>query len=174
MSSVNKVILIGNAGSDPEIKSFDNGGKIARLPLATSEKYTNRNGEKVTSTEWHNLIFRGGIVGVVEKFVSKGDKLFIEGSIKTRSWTDRSTNTERYTTEIVVLNMQMLSSRQSGQAQNGGYASPQANQQRQQPAAQQQAQNQGSPVTQGQNRSLPSYDSSVPNPFDEDDDDLPF
>lgn len=182
MSSVNKVILVGNVGTNPEIKVFQDGGKIARLPLATSEKYKNRNGEEVNSTEWHNLIFRGGIVGVVEKWVHKGTKLYVEGSIKTRSWTDQRTSETKYTTEIFVNNMLMLGSPSGGQGQNngqnGGHASPQANQQIQQPAQQyQQPQNN---QQQAPPRSNPPQNQQGFTPqnnlaqYEEQEDDLPF
>ena len=104
--SVNKVILIGNLGADPEIKSFQNGGKIANLRIATSEQWKDRmTGERKERTEWHQVVINGeGLVGVVERFLKKGSKVYIEGSLRTRKWQDRDGN-DRYTTEIVIAGM---------------------------------------------------------------------
>jgi len=103
VSSVNKVILIGNVGNDPEIKSFNNGGKVANLSIATSEKWKDKqSGEKRERTEWHRVaVFNDGLVGIVERYVKKGSKLYIEGKLQTRKWQDRDGN-DRYTTEVVV------------------------------------------------------------------------
>lgn len=109
--SLNKVILIGNLGADPEVKHFENGGSLARFPIATSESYTNRNGEQVTQTEWHNIVVRGGLVEVVNKYLNKGDKVYIEGRIRTRSWQDQASKETRYTTEIMTDNFMMLGGR---------------------------------------------------------------
>ena len=101
--SVNKVILIGNLGADPEVKSFQNGGKIANLRIATSETWKDRNtGERKERTEWHTVVINGdGLIGVVERFLRKGSKVYIEGQLRTRKWQDQSGN-DRYTTEISV------------------------------------------------------------------------
>lgn len=109
--SVNKVILIGNLGAEPEIKHFENGGSLARFPIATSESYTNRSGEQVTQTEWHNVVVRGGLVDVVSKYLNKGDKVYVEGRIRTRSWQDQASKETRYTTEIMTDNFMMLGGR---------------------------------------------------------------
>ena len=103
MSSVNKVILIGNLGKDPEVKSFSNGGRIANFSIATSENWKDKaTGERKERTEWHNITVQGdGLVGVVERFLKKGSKIYIEGKLQTRKWQDRDGN-DRYTTEIVV------------------------------------------------------------------------
>ena len=105
--SVNKVLLIGNVGRDPEVRHLDKDVTVANFPLATSESYTAKNGEKVTTTEWHNLVVWRGLAKVVEQYVKKGDKLYIEGRIRTRTWDDKDGN-KRYTTEIYVDNMEML------------------------------------------------------------------
>ncbi|MFC2129045.1 single-stranded DNA-binding protein [Bacteroidota bacterium] len=105
--SVNKVILIGNVGKDPEVRHLENGGPVARFSLATSETFTNKNGEKVTTTEWHNVVFWRRLAEVVEKYVTKGSKLYVEGKITHRTWDDKEGN-KRYTTEIVGNTMQML------------------------------------------------------------------
>jgi len=105
--SVNKVILIGNLGADPEVKSFQNGGKIANLRIATSENWKDRNtGERKERTEWHSVVLNSeGLVGVAERFLRKGSKVYIEGQLRTRKWQDASGN-DRYTTEISVGGMQ--------------------------------------------------------------------
>lgn len=107
--SVNKATLLGNLGKDPELKVFEGGNKLARFPLATSESFTNRNDEKVEQTDWHNVVVRGGLADVADKYLHKGDKVYLEGRIKTRSWEDRSTQQQRYITEIIVDEMIMLS-----------------------------------------------------------------
>lgn len=123
--SVNKVILIGNLGADPEIKSFQNGGKIANLRIATSEQWKDRTtGERKERTEWHSVTINGdGLVGVVERFLKKGSKVYIEGSLRTRKWQDRDGN-DRYTTEVVVAGMggtlTMLDGPSGGGSRGGG------------------------------------------------------
>ncbi|MDE1918478.1 MAG: single-stranded DNA-binding protein [Sphingomonadales bacterium] len=101
--SVNKVILVGNLGADPEVKSFQNGGRIANLRIATSESWKDRtSGERKERTEWHQVVLQSdGLVGVAERFLRKGSKVYIEGSLRTRKWQDQSGN-DRYTTEISV------------------------------------------------------------------------
>lgn len=112
---VNKVILIGNVGADPEIRYLDGGTAVANLRLATTESYKNKNGERVEQTEWHNIVLWRGLAEVTEKYVKKGMKLYIEGRIRTRTWDDQN-GAKRYTTEIYADNMQMLSS--SGKGDN--------------------------------------------------------
>lgn len=104
--SVNKVILVGNLGADPEVKSFQNGGRIANLRIATSESWKDRaTGERKERTEWHSVAVQSdGLVGVVERFLRKGSKVYIEGQLRTRKWQDQSGN-DRYTTEISVGGM---------------------------------------------------------------------
>lgn len=108
--SINKVILVGNVGQDPRVTYFDSGNCVAELPLATTERgYTLQNGTQVPDrTEWHNLVFRSRLAQVVEQYVRKGDKLYVEGKIRTRSYDDK-TGIKRYITEINVDNMEMLS-----------------------------------------------------------------
>jgi single-strand DNA-binding protein len=117
---INKVILIGNVGKDPEVRYIDNDVPVAHFPLATSETYRNRDGEKVTQTEWHNIVLWRGLAKVAENYVKKGHALYIEGKIRTRSYEDRDGN-KRYITEIVADNMQMLT-RKSDSAYAGGTA----------------------------------------------------
>ena len=101
--SLNKVMLIGNLGQDPEIKSFQNGGKVCNLRIATSETWKDRNsGERQERTEWHSVaIFSEGLVNVAERYLRKGSKVFIEGKLQTRKWQDQSGN-DRYSTEVVL------------------------------------------------------------------------
>jgi single-strand DNA-binding protein len=114
--SVNKVILIGNVGKDPDVRYLDNHVCVANLTLATTERgYTAQNGTQVPDrTEWHNLVFWRGLAETVEKYVHKGDKLYVEGSIRNRSYDDQN-GVKRYVTEIFVDTMEMLSSRQPKQ-----------------------------------------------------------
>ncbi|WP_163707932.1 single-stranded DNA-binding protein [Mangrovibacterium lignilyticum] len=123
--SVNKVILIGNVGQDPEVRHLDKDVTVANFSLATSESYTAKNGEKVTTTEWHNIVVWRGLAKVVEQYVNKGDKLYIEGRIRTRSWDDKEGN-KRYTTEIYADILEMLTPR--GQSSGGHQASEPQNQ----------------------------------------------
>ena len=107
--SVNKVILIGNLGKDPEVRHLENGTVVASFPLATSEVYTDRStGEKKELTDWHNIVVWRGLAEVVEKYVRKGTKLYVEGKLKNRSWQYKEGNT-RYTTEVVADEITMLS-----------------------------------------------------------------
>ena len=101
--SVNKCIILGNLGQDPEVKSFQNGGRIANLRIATSEQWKDRaSGERKERTEWHSVTIQGdGLVGVVERFLRKGSKVYIEGKLQTRKWQDQS-GADRYSTEVVV------------------------------------------------------------------------
>ena len=108
---VNKVILIGNVGADPDVKYLEGGVAVARFSLATSEVYNNKNGERVTQTEWHNIVLWRNLAQIAEKYVRKGMMLYIEGRIRTRSWDDQN-GVKRYTTEIYGDNFQMLSRKQ--------------------------------------------------------------
>ena len=124
--SVNKVILVGNLGADPEVKSFQNGGKVCNLRIATSESWKDRmTGEKKERTEWHTVaIFSEGLVGVAERFLRKGSKVYIEGQLRTRKWQDQSGN-DRYSTEVVLQGLgsvlTMLDGAPGGGGQGGGY-----------------------------------------------------
>ena len=109
--SVNKVILIGNVGKDPEIRHLDSGVAVANFTLATSESYNAKNGERVTNTEWHNIVVWRGLADVVEKYVKKGSKLFLEGKITSRQY--EKDGQTKYFTEIVANNMVMLDSKGS-------------------------------------------------------------
>ena len=123
--SVNKVILVGNLGNDPEIRTFGNGGKVANFSIATSENWRDKqSGEKREKTEWHRVaVFGEGLVGVIERYVKKGSKLYIEGKLQTRKWQDRDGN-DKYTTEVVLqgpgTTLTMLDSAGGGQGGGGG------------------------------------------------------
>lgn len=124
MAGVNKVILVGNLGKDPEVRHLENGTPVASFSLATSETYKDRTtGERKTNTEWHNIVLWRGLAEVAEKYLHKGDQVYIEGKLVTRSWEKEGVT--RYTTEIVGNNMTMLSNKgtQSGGEQNQGAGS---------------------------------------------------
>jgi len=124
--SLNKVTLIGNLGNDPEIRSMNNGGKVATLSVATTDSWKDKQtGEKREKTEWHRVvIFGDGLVRVAENYLKKGSKVYIEGSLQTRKWQDRDGN-DKYTTEVVLQGfggtLIMLDSRGSGSGGGGGY-----------------------------------------------------
>jgi single-strand DNA-binding protein len=99
--SVNKVILVGNVGKDPEVRYLENGTPVCKFSLATSESYTNKNGEKVTNTEWHNIVIWRNLAELAQKWVKKGSTLYIEGKISSRTWDDKEGN-KHYATDIVA------------------------------------------------------------------------
>jgi|TARA_B110000263_G_scaffold185568_1_gene163172 single-strand DNA-binding protein len=119
MSGINKVILIGNLGKDPEVRYLDNGVVVANLSLATTETYKNKEGNRVSQTEWHDVVLWRGLAEVAEKYLKKGASIYIEGKIKTSKWVDKEENT-RYKTEIMADKMTMLnkSSSESSQSSN--------------------------------------------------------
>ncbi|AVR44506.1 single-stranded DNA-binding protein [Christiangramia fulva] len=155
--TLNKVMLIGHTGDDVKMHYFEGGGSIGRFPLATNEAYTNRTtGERVTNTEWHNVVVRNKAAEICEKYLKKGDRVYIEGRIKTRKWQDDQGN-DRYQTEIHCTEFTFLTPKDDSQS-GGGY------------------QNQG-----GQNKpaqqSKPNYSNSNKNESfsqEEEEDDLPF
>ena len=109
--TLNKVMLIGHLGDDVKMHYFDGGGSIGRFPLATNESYLNKSsGEKINNTEWHNIVLRNKAAEICEKYLSKGDKIYIEGRIKTRKWTGEDGN-DRYSTEIIVNEFTFLSTK---------------------------------------------------------------
>ena len=107
MSGINKVILIGNLGKDPEVRYLDSGVAVANLSLATSENYKNKDGERVTQTEWHDVVLWRGLAEVAEKYLKKGSSIYIEGKLRTNKWVDKDENT-RYKTEILADKLTML------------------------------------------------------------------
>ncbi len=123
MAGINKVILVGNLGKDPEVRYLEGGTAVANFTLATSETYKDRNsGERKTNTEWHNVVVWRGLAEITEKYLKKGMQVYIEGKLRTRQWQDKDGN-NRYTTEIVADNMQMLGRRDD----NTATAQPQQN-----------------------------------------------
>ena len=121
-ASVNKVILIGNLGQDPEVRSFPNGGQIANVRIATTEQWKDRQtGERKEHTEWHTVVFNDKLAEIVAQYLRKGSSVYIEGSLRTRKWQDQSGN-DRYSTEIRALGMQMLGGRSSGSSDGYGGA----------------------------------------------------
>ena len=113
---INKVILVGNVGLDPEVRALDSGVKVARVRLATSERYTDRQtNETKELTEWHTVTLWRNLADIVDKYVHKGSQLYIEGSLRTREWTDKD-NQKRYTTEIVATDMKLLGRRSDAQS----------------------------------------------------------
>jgi single-strand DNA-binding protein len=122
MSGVNKVILVGRLGKDPEVRNLDNGAVVANFSIATSESYKDRTtGEKKEVTEWHNIVLWRGLAEIAQKYLRKGDMVFIEGKLRTRSW--EKDGVTRYTTEIVGDNMTMLTPKTGGGGMNQEYAS---------------------------------------------------
>jgi single-strand DNA-binding protein len=119
--SVNKVILLGNVGKDPEIKSTPGGTMIANLTLATSDRFQDQGGNWQDRTEWHNLVAFKRTAEIIRDYVKKGSKLYIEGKIQTRSWDDKETGAKRYRTEIIVNDLSLLSGREEGSS--GGRSS---------------------------------------------------
>ena len=115
MAGVNKVILIGNLGSDPEVRHLSSGSVVANFNIATSESYTNKNGEKVTQTEWHRIELWDGLAKVAEQYLKKGQSVYVEGKLKTENWQDNDGN-NRTTTRIRGLNMTMLGGKTSSES----------------------------------------------------------
>jgi single-strand DNA-binding protein len=169
--SLNKVMLIGNVGKDPDVRYLESnpqnpGGnaKVASFPLATSERYRDRNGELRENTEWHNIVAWRNSADVAEKYIRKGTQVFVEGRLRTRQWTDQTGN-KRYTTEVVVDSLQLLGKRPEDNPGQGSYQGGYAPQQQPyQPAAPT-----ATPAPQPVN---PAYNG--PQPAPEPSDDLPF
>lgn len=162
---VNKVILVGNVGLDPEVRTTESGVKVARVRLATTERIYNRQtNENTELTEWHTITLWRGLADVVDRYVRKGSQLYIEGRLRTREWTDKD-NIKRYTTEIMADEMKLLGRRsdnqQAGASMGGqqGYSQPQGGYQQ--------------PAQQYVPQSQPAPSASIPAPQD-DPDDLPF
>ena len=182
--SVNKVILVGNVGKDPETRYLDESTAITKFSMATSETYKNKSGERVSTTEWHNIVLWRGLAQVAEKYVKKGTQIYIEGRIKTRSYDDADGN-KKYITEIVGDQMQLLSRKPDGsgdqatgygQAQQSSQPAPQASQP--EPQASQPApaagQTQTPQAPQGTQQSPPAEPGDAFDGGDNGPDDLPF
>jgi len=166
---VNKVILVGNLGQDPETRYLPSGGAVTNVTLATSETWKDKtSGQQQERTEWHRVVFFNRLGEIAGEYLRKGSKVYVEGSLRTRKWQGKD-GQDRYTTEIVASEMQMLDSRGAGDSAGGGQYQAQAPQQRapqQQQASQQQyAPQQQAPAAQPQ---------AAPGGFDDFDDDIPF
>ena len=128
MASVNKVILIGNLGRDPETRYMPDGGAITNISIATTETWKDKNGDKQEKTEWHRVAFFGKLAEIAGEYLKKGRSVYVEGRLKTRKWQDKD-GVEKYTTEIIATDMQMLGSREGmgggvGADDSGGYERP--------------------------------------------------
>ena len=177
MAGVNKVILVGNLGKDPEVRYTPDGKAVTNITLATSDSWTDKNtGQRQEKTEWHRVVFFGPVAGIAGEYLKKGSKVYIEGQLRTNKWQDQN-GQDRYTTEVVVSgfggNMQMLDSRTGGDTAFGQNSGSQANQNFQQNQSPQQApqQNQAAP----QQAAQQPQSTPASQPFeDEFDDDIPF
>lgn len=166
MASINKVIIVGNLGRDPEMRSFPNGDQLANVTIATTDKWKDKQtGEAKEHTEWHRVVFNGRLAEIVGQYLRKGSQVYVEGSLRTRKWTDKE-GVEKYSTEIRADQMQMLGSRQGmggpGGDEGGGYDAP-----RQAPAAR------GPSASAAAARPAPAPAKSASG-FDDMDDDIPF
>lgn len=149
MASVNKVIIVGNLGRDPEMRSFPSGDQVANITVATTDRWKDKaTGEQKEATEWHAIVFSGRLAEVVGQYLKKGSPVYIEGALRTRKWTDQATGQERYKTEIRGDVMQMLGNKSDGGQQGGG--APQ-----QQRAAAPAQQRQAAAPAQGQDDDIP-------------------
>lgn len=166
---VNKVILVGNAGNDPEFRVMPNGNGVANVSLATSETWKDKtSGEQQEKTEWHRVIFFNRLAEIVEQYIKKGSKLYIEGRLQTRSW--EQDGVKRYTTEIVASEMQMLDSRGGGGGGGGGGGDNSFGQGQQG----QQGQGGGAAPAARSSSSTSAAPQAAPANFDNFDDDIPF
>ena len=168
MASVNKVIIVGNLGKDPEMRSFPNGDQIANVTIATTDRWKDKtSGEMKEATEWHRVAFNGRLAEIVGQYLKKGSQVYVEGSLRTRKWTDKE-GVDKYTTEIRADQMQMLGSRQGmggggGDEGGGGGYEP-----RRAPAA-------AAPrAPMAARPPAPAAAARAPSGFDDMDDDIPF
>jgi len=122
MKSVNKVILVGNLGKDPELKYTPSGTAVARFSIATSYRYKDKNEQWQDQTEWHNVVAWARLAEIAGEYLKKGSKVYVEGRLQTRSWDDKNTNQKRYMTEVVVNDLVLLSGRGEGAGDDGGRA----------------------------------------------------
>ena len=117
MAGVNKVIIIGNLGNEPDMRTMPNGRPVANISVATSEAWKDSNGQKQEATEWHRIVLFDRLAEIAGEYLHKGSKVYVEGKLKTRKWQDQQTGQDRYATDIVCRELQMLDSRQGGQQQ---------------------------------------------------------
>ncbi|MCF8159510.1 MAG: single-stranded DNA-binding protein [Polaromonas sp.] len=166
MASVNKVILVGNLGRDPEVRTFPNGDRVANVTVATTDKWKDKQSNEMReATEWHRIVFNGRLAEIVEQYLRKGSQIYVEGSLRTRKWTDKD-GIEKYTTEIRADQMQMLGSRQgmgepSHADDDGAYGRPASS-----PAR--------SAAAPARAAAAPAPAARPPSGFDDMDDDIPF
>lgn len=158
---VNKVILLGNVGQDPEVRTMANGESVANVTIATSEVWNDKQtGEKKEQTEWHRVTFWRKSAEIIAQYVKKGDRLYVEGKLQTRKWQDQS-GADRYTTEVVADDFQLMGSPQGGQ-QGGQQRAPQHSGNGQQPQQQSRPQNQSRPQQQGAGNPPMDFDDDIP------------
>ena len=119
MAGINKVILVGNLGKDPEVRAIGTDRKVANFSLATTESYKNKSGERVDQTEWHNVVFYGPVADVIERYLRKGSQIYVEGKIRTRSYDDKD-GVKKYITEIIGDQMTMLGARNGASDSSNG------------------------------------------------------
>jgi single-strand DNA-binding protein len=174
MASVNKVIIVGNLGRDPEMRTFPSGDQVANVTIATTDRWRDKNtGENKEATEWHRVVFNGRLAEIVGQYLRKGSQIYVEGSLRTRKWTDQS-GVEKFTTEIRADTMQMLGSRQAqgGDAGGqGGYDDGHGEQRQSAPARRPAAAPRNAPAPhQASHQAAPPASSG----FDDMDDDIPF
>lgn len=183
MASVNKVIIVGNLGRDPEMRTFPSGDQVANVTIATTDRWRDKNtGENREATEWHRVTFNGRLAEIAGQYLRKGSQVYVEGSLRTRKWTDQATGQERYATEIRADTMQMLGSRQGGGQQQGGYGSDDGYGESSYEAPRRQAsapmQQRSAPAPMQQQRPAPAPMAPPPqraaSGFDDMDDDIPF
>ncbi|MCK5725379.1 MAG: single-stranded DNA-binding protein [Thiotrichaceae bacterium] len=181
MASVNKVILIGNLGGDPEVKYMPSGGAVANITIATTDTWKDKNsGDKQERTEWHRVVFFNRLAEIVGQYLRKGSQVYIEGNLRTRKWQDQS-GQDRYTTEIVAREMTMLGSRAgAGAATEGGFTPNASAPPAQSNQPQFQPQQASTPIQPPQNNnSAPQNNNPAPQQgasasFDDFEDDIPF
>ena len=172
---INKVILIGNLGQDPETRYMPSGGAVTNLTIATSETWKDKQtGQPQERTEWHRVVFFNRLAEIAGEYLKKGSKVYIEGALRTRKWQDKSTGADRYTTEIVANEMQMLDSRGGGEAMGGGQGGGQGYAQQGAPAAQPQRAQQAPAQAPAQPAAQPAPAQNASAGFDNFDDDIPF
>ncbi len=134
MAGINKCIIVGNLGKDPEVRFLPNGGAVANITIATSESWKDKQtGEQKERTEWHNVVMYQRLAEIAGEYLKKGSKVYLEGSLQTSKWTDKETGQDRYKTEIKASQLQMLDSKPQGQQQGDGFQQAPAQRQYQQP-----------------------------------------
>ncbi len=169
MASINKVILVGNLGQDPEVKYMPSGGAVTNISIATTDTWKDKTtGEKKENTEWHRVVFFNRLAEIVGEYLRKGSQVYIEGNLRTRKWQDQS-GADRYSTEIVAREMQMLGGRAGG---SSDFAPQQQQSQQGGGAPQQSAPQQNAPQQQAPQQA--PQQSAPPQNFDNFDDDIPF